>query len=478
MRNLFLCFVFFIYASQLTNAAKVDSVKFGNFGKVYIYIPKTAPDALVMFVSGDGGWNKLPIQMGSHLVEQGAMVVGINISKYLTSKMNEHEKCYYPAGDFEELSLYLQKKYKFKNYLKPILMGYSSGATLVYGILAQAPANTFKGAISMGFCPDIATFEPLCTTNALKQHAQKPGSPIWILEPTEKLTAPFIVINGMDDQVCDYKNTEAFIKQVNNGEFIGIPKVGHGMSVQKNYLPHLLYAYNKVKNAASYAEMVSAKNQSPAFQQAEKLTTDLPLTILPVVRNDTLPLLVFISGDGGWTSFDEGVSESLVKKGIPVIGIDSQKYFWQARKPDETAAELIKVLHHYLAAWNKKSFVLCGYSFGADVVPFIVSRLPVDLKFMMKSAVMMSPDPNADFEIHVADMLSFGSSNDKYNVLAEVRKSSPEHILCIFGKEEESEMPTKFKYAGAGIRFLPGSHHYDNDFNAIANEIITSFHSK
>jgi type IV secretory pathway VirJ component len=185
-----------------------------------------------------------------------------------------------------------------------------------------------------------------------------------------------------------------------------------------------------------------------------------------------------MSGDGGWTSFDEGVSESLAKKGIPVVGIDSQKYFWEARTPDETAAELVKVLHHYLAAWNKKSFVLCGYSFGADVVPFIITRLPDDIKFMMKSAVLMSPDPNADFEIHVADMLSFGSSDDKYNVLAEVKKSSSDHILCIFGKDEESETATRFKNAGAGIRLLSGGHHYNNDFNTITNEIIASFHTK
>jgi len=358
MRNLFIFITLFIITTIVANASSVDSLIYGNFGKVYIYKPKVIPDAIVLFVSGDGGWNQGPINMGKHLVDRGAMVVGINISKYLTSKMQQHEKCYYPAGDFEELSLYLQKKYKFRNYLKPILMGYSSGATLVYGILAQAPANTFKGAISMGFCPDIATVEPLCTTNELKQHPLKPGGVIWLLEPSDKLTAPFIVINGMDDKVCDFKNTKMFMDKINNGEYIGVPKAGHGMSVQKNYLPHLLYAYDKIKKSLSYPEMVSAKNQSAPLQQSQKPTTELPLIILPVNTNDTLPLLVFISGEGGWTSFEEGIAENLVKKGIPIIGIDTQKYFWQPHTPDETAKELFKVIHHYLVAWNKKSFVL------------------------------------------------------------------------------------------------------------------------
>ena len=338
MKNLIMIFAILIYASEVTHAANADTVKFESFGKVYIYKPKTVPDAIVMFVSGDGGWNSGPINMGMHLVNEGAMLVGINISMYLSNKMKQHEKCYYPAGDFEALSLYLQKKYKFRNYLKPILMGYSSGATLVYGILAQAPANTFKGAIAMGFCPDIATVHPLCTTNQLKQHALKSGSPIWYLEPSEKLTAPFIAINGTDDKVCTYKTTEEFMSKINNGEFIAIPKGGHGMSVQKNYLPHLMYAYNKVKKSPSYSEIVTAKNQLLTLQHSGKLTTDLPLITFPVNKIDSLPLLVFISGDGGWTSFDEGVAEHLVETGIPVIGLDSQKYFWESRTPGETAA--------------------------------------------------------------------------------------------------------------------------------------------
>jgi type IV secretory pathway VirJ component len=479
MKNLFLIISLVLLIPTVSKAGNTDSLKYGSFGKLYIYKPAATPDALVLFVSGDGGWNQLPIKIGNQLVARGAMVVGINIHNFMINKMAQHEKCYYPAGDFEELSLYLQKKYKFKNYLKPILLGYSSGATLVYGILAQAPANTFKGALAMGFCPDIASIEPLCTTNALKQHPTKPGGPIWLLEPSEYLTAPFIAINGLDDKICDYKNTEAFMKKVNTGELIGVPKAGHGMSVQKNYLPHLIDSYNKIKKSASYPELVSAKHQATAAQQAEKLTTDLPLILLPVARNDTLPLLVFISGDGGWTSFDQGVSEKLAEKGIPVIGLDAQKYFWEARTPESTAAELTKVIHYYMAAWNKKSFVLCGYSFGADVIPFMVTRLPGDLKYMLKSAVMMSPDPKADFEIHVADMLSFGSKSDKYNVLAEVKKSSSlGHVTCIFGKDEESETPTLFKNAGATIKLLPGSHHYNNDFNGISNEIINSMHKK
>ncbi len=473
MKKLFLWAAIFISGVAYGKQQAVDSLKYGSFGKIYIYRPATAPDALILFVSGDGGWNQLPENLSRQLAAQNAMVAGINISHYLTSKMAEHQKCYYPAGDFEELSLHLQKKYKFRNYFKPILMGYSSGATLVYGILAQAPANTFKGAIAMGFCPDIATVVPLCTSASLRQHPTKPGGPIWMLEPSDKLTAPFIVINGLDDKVCDYQNTVSFMNKVNTGEMIGIPKAGHGMSVEKNYLSHLLGAYEKIKSSVSYPEMMAAKTISAVKTPVQKPESTLPLVVLPASKPSEEPLLFFISGDGGWTSFDQSVSEKLVARGTPVVGLDAQKYFWQARTPDETAAEINKVLRYYLSAWNKKSFILCGYSFGADIIPYLATRLQPEVSPMLQGMVMMSPDPKGDFEIHVTDMLSFGNSHDTYDVVSELRKSKGRvHSTCIFGSEEDGKPAKLFESAGAGIRILPGQHHYNNDYDAIVKEIL------
>ena len=475
MRNLLIFLILSFFVTEASSAPVNDTLKYGNFGKIIIFKPSGMPDALVMYISGDGGWGGGPSNMATHLTARGAMVVGIDIRYYLSNLKKQRSNCFYPAGDFELLSLYLQKKYKFRTYLKPILMGYSSGATMAYGILVQAPANTFKGAISLGFCPDLETGKPLCTGNGLKMHTLVAGKS-WYLEPSDKLTAPFIVLLGLDDKVCPYKNTEAFMKQVKNGEIIPLPKVGHGLGVPKNFIPQLITAYYKVKRSASYADIVTEKNELFKQPQAYKPESDLPLIILPAVRNDAMPLILCISGDGGWTSFDEGVTEKLTKKGIPVIGIDAQKYFWQARTPEETSGEIVKVLRHYMSAWNKKSFVLCGYSFGADIIPYIITRLPADLKPLLKSAVMMSPDPSADFEIHVTDMLSIGNSNDKYNVLEELKKSASKNVVCIFGVEEDSKDHMLFRAAGADIKLLPGSHHYADNYNAISNEIMISFH--
>ncbi|SPZ91950.1 Type IV secretory pathway, VirJ component [Sphingobacterium multivorum] len=47
------------------------------------------------------------------------------------------------------------------------MVGYSYGATLVYGLIAQAPAGTFRGGIALGFCPDITIAKPLCKGSGL-----------------------------------------------------------------------------------------------------------------------------------------------------------------------------------------------------------------------------------------------------------------------------------------------------------------------
>jgi type IV secretory pathway VirJ component len=162
MKNRIFFFIVCLLSGFILNAASNDKISFGMFGEIIIYMPATTPDAVVIFVSGDGGWNKGVVDMANQIVSQGALVAGVDIEHYYTNCKRQKNKCYYPAGDLEELSMVIQKKYKLKQYLKPILVGYSSGATLVYGALAQAPANTFKGVISLGFCPDIEIDKPLC----------------------------------------------------------------------------------------------------------------------------------------------------------------------------------------------------------------------------------------------------------------------------------------------------------------------------
>jgi type IV secretory pathway VirJ component len=68
------------------------------------------------------------------------------------------------------------------------------------------------------------------------------------------------------------------------------------------------------------------------------------------------------------------------------------------------------VIRQYLAAWNKSRVLLVGYSFGADTLPFIVNRLPADLRPAVATVSLLGISANASFEIRVAGWI--GAESD------------------------------------------------------------------
>lgn len=478
--------VFLIIAITIFNppayCSSVDTLTYGIFGKIIVYKPAKVPDSMVLFVSGDGGWNMGVATMAQSLVQQGALVAGIDIKTYFKKLNSLLSKCCYPAADFEDVSLMLQKKYRLQAYHKPILVGYSSGATLVYGTLVQAPAATFKGAISLGFCPDIEINKPLCAGSGLKQHVLIPGKSFY-LEPSDNLTAPFIALNGTKDQICDFASTQQFLKEVNTGHLFELPLVGHGFAVLANWIPQFKEAYHLVLSTPSFSEQKTVQNVLLQSQNLAPLPLDLPVTLIPTaLKNDDLPLAFFISGDGGWTNFDHSLAESLAKNGMPVVGLDAQQYFWNPKSPEESAATIEKTIQHYLQQWNKNEFILVGYSFGANIIPFIADKFSDEVKNHLSGLYCLSPNEKADFEIHIIDMLGMGANKEKYNVPLQIKKVHHFNITCIFGEQEDKTLPPRFKEAGAQIITIPGNHHYNNDpaaaAEAIYKEVKTSADDK
>ena len=140
--NKILCRSFLIWSAVLISASAQETVQFGAFGTVTLYRNTPHPKHVVLFVSGDGGWNLGVIGMAKVLAGMDALVAGIDIIHTLKVLERSAQPCGYPASDFEELSKFIQKHCGFPEYVTPVLAGYSSGATLVYAVLVQAPAST------------------------------------------------------------------------------------------------------------------------------------------------------------------------------------------------------------------------------------------------------------------------------------------------------------------------------------------------
>jgi len=236
------------------SAAAPQTIAYGRFGEISIY--RSLPEAhdVVLFVSGDGGWNLGVIAMAERLAAKGALVAGVDIRHYLGELEKSAEACVNPATDLEDLSRELQAQSGVKHLLQPTLIGYSSGATLVYAALVEAPAGTFKGALSIGFCPDLDLKKPLCLGSGIDSTARR--SPKGVLQgvdllPAKVLGGKWILLQGQLDQVCPARLTQEFVAKVPGGELILLPKVGHGYSVEKNWLPQYEAAFARITAAAA-----------------------------------------------------------------------------------------------------------------------------------------------------------------------------------------------------------------------------------
>jgi type IV secretory pathway VirJ component len=478
-----------------TNAS--DHFSFAGFGQVSMYAPAGTPNAVVLFLSGDGGLERRETDMARALAGEGALVACISTPHYLKAEAASHEKVFYPAGDFEELSKAVQTRAKLSTYFTPVLAGYSSGATLVYAMLAQAPAGTFAGGISLGFCPDFEfSKEPSRGSGLSSHHVTKPV-PAWMLEPDPALSTPWYVLHGQMDQCCSYEATQQFTSKITKAHLIALPKVGHGYAVVKAWLPQFKDAYanlmREVQPAAvqnktggpqtagtTHELMDDLKNwvlgaysgqETAADTLAPSTLADLPLQVTEAKAGQSSDrMVVIISGDGGWKDFDQQICDGLAAQGIPVVGLNALKYFWKEKTPDAAAWDLARIMTEYGHKWGKKEVVLIGYSFGGEVLPFMFNRLPDNQKKRVVAQVLISAGDKADFTFHFTSWLDKASSSAK-PLKPELDMMLHQRVMFLYGSDEDCAWVRPLAKGNFELKVLEGGHHYGGNTGKIDNAI-------
>jgi type IV secretory pathway VirJ component len=438
----------------------------GRFGKVTVYIPEGTPKSVAIFVSGDGGWNLGVVNMARALTDMGAVVIGVDVRQYLGSLSKAARRpnapCQLIAGDFENLSHQIQKEIGMFVYHVPVLIGYSSGATVVYAVLVQSPPGTFAGALSMGFCPDQDFGgAALCTGAGL--HSSQGKKNDLIFEPAKALRQPWIAFQGQKDQVCEPAAVDTFTALTSGGEVVKLPLVGHGFSVERNWMPQFRDAYSRL------AAHVETRPAAPPD------IGDLPVQEVHAEGGNSDEMALLLTGDGGWAGLDQELAARLAASGVPTVGLNSLKYFWTERTPEETARDVAKIMRHYLAAWNKQRVLLVGYSFGADVLPFVVNRLPPDLRARVATVSLLGVDSNASFEITIADWV--GSDESGPSTRPEIAAIGGVPILCVYGEgETDSICPglpkTSPEHTPITLAEVGKGHHFSGEYAALAARIL------
>ncbi|GLO48060.1 MULTISPECIES: virulence factor family protein [Pseudomonas] len=195
----------------------------------------------------------------------------------------------------------------------------------------------------------------------------------------------------------------------------------------------------------------------------------IPVVEVPAGQTtDTVTL--FLSGDGGWRDLDRDVAGEMAKLGYPVVGIDTLRYYWQHKTPEQSAADLSELMQHYRQKWGTKRFVLTGYSFGADVLPAIYNRLPAEDQQRIDAVMLLAFARSGSFEIEVEGWL--GKEGQEAPTGPEMARLPASKVVCVYGVEEADESGCTDKTAVGERLKLPGGHHFDENYPALAKRLI------
>jgi type IV secretory pathway VirJ component len=430
------------------------------------YVPRAPTPHIVLFISGDGGWNAGVVDMARRIAAQQAVVIGISYPALKRSAARE-SGCWYVASDLELISHAAQKALKLPQYHPPVLVGYSSGASLVYAALANTPAVTFAGGISLGFCPELEVPREVCSGDQWSpdyDYRKKVNT----LPPTKALPKDWFVLQGVQDQVCSIDSVRRFVAGMPKAHLSAIEGTGHGFSKPQHWgepfdnALHDLWTEKEVKPPA-------AQPRSATTQELEDELQRLQLPLEYRWPAQLSALLLFFSGDGGWASLDEELAEQLVTHGVGVVGLSSLRYFWNAKPPAQVAADLRRLAITLVRA--QRPVFAGGFSFGAEVVPVALREWSAADRRMLAGLVLVGPGVSASFEIDPLDWVRTPEENPATRVADAVR-ADVLPTLCLAGTEEENTpCPSLAGVPGVRIVRLPGSHHFNSDYTAVGDAV-------
>lgn len=441
------CAIALVVALCCAGASRVYAIEGGRYGEVKIVEPQRQTRGFVIFFSDRDGLRAADGAAARAIASAGALVVEVNTPDYLNRLDKVDEKCHELVFDAEWLSRQLQRERGFRNYLTPIVAGVGEGATLAAMALAEAPASTIAGAVSLDPSATIASRRPICGTaytesraGVFRYGAAKKLPGFW----TVGLTAGLPKSNR--DYVMALRRDGAPLQLQEIG-----PDTSAGDALRELIEPHLAKPKERVTDISA-----------------------LPLTVLGVGHPSKIMAIV-ISGDGGWRDLDKTIGDDLQREGVPVVGWDSLRYFWSIKTPEQTANDLAVVMETFMAKWHASEVALIGYSFGADVMPFAYNRLPDTLRSHVLLIALLGFSQTADFEITVSGWLGEPPGPKALPVFPQTDKIPPSLMQCFYGENEKDSACPELAWRGVEVIRTTGGHHFNGDYEALARRILAGF---
>lgn len=189
----------------------------------------------------------------------------------------------------------------------------------------------------------------------------------------------------------------------------------------------------------------------------------LPLRPLPAPADSAgRAFAVVLTGDGPTGGLGKLIAADLARSGVPSVVWSSLRYYWTPRTPEQAARDLDAVIRHYGAEWNRDRVVLVGYSMGADVLPFLVNRLPADTRARIGGVALVALAHDAVFEFRVEQW--WGTSRaPRRATRPEVERMGDLPVLCLWARGDDKAACPQFGTAPVRVIGLTGGHHFEGD---------------
>ncbi|MCF6112189.1 virulence factor family protein [Mesorhizobium muleiense] len=436
MRLLLIALLLLFGLAVPSHAAEVQTVSTERLVDIPVRIPDGDPSSLVVYFSDRSGWTSSDDSMVEALRAAGSIVLSVDLSKYAKALDADDGACLYVVGEITDLAQKAQRELDVATYLPPIVVGSGEGATFAYAALADAPDNTFGGAIGIGFenrlglklrfCPGAKATPVAGGGFSYGFDRALPGKAYLSVDPQR--------LDAINEQVGDADNVTV----------------------------------DALKNGKATEQAVAAVK---SLMENQTIFGDIPVVDIDPPGKPSA-LAIFVSGDGGWRDLDKTIGEWMARKDIHVLGLDALHYFWSQRNPKEFAADLATLIEKGDPTGDLP-IMLIGYSFGADTLPFTWSYLPPDLQGRIRLVGLLAPGQTTSFQVSVSGWL--GMEDGDYKIVPAIAALPADRVLCVYGEEEDdSACPDPSLNSVTRVK-TAGGHHFDEDYEKLGQAILDAF---
>ena len=219
--------------------------------------------------------------------------------------------------------------------------------------------------------------------------------------------------------------------------------------------------------------LLSLTLAAPGFADTQHSRTDVEtsrgeysLHIYAPIHDRHLPLLLLISGEGGWRNFDQRLAGYFQKDGFWVGGVDCLKYFWKAQDDRRALASDMRAYARTLARAAGRAedsrLILAGFSFGADLAPWVAGGGGWGNR--IAGLIMLGPDDVGSLQFRVLEIMGFEQHDHIFQVSEALASSRGIPVLFIHGGDDENSSAPHLAVAAASPKKLltipKADHHF------------------